>query len=448
MKKIVLSIIAISLFSMFFVFAGGANEARLYYLPRNVADSNSVGIELTEQKAYTANDIEATFSNNTDKNLAIFRMRDSLKDAVSITISSNNGWQFVHENNPTAKRDFGMNAIIVEHKNVSRNYDTSVSKQVIGTSTTLQYSTKTATFVQNGSGASRTYTLTIPGTGYTQNWLSLYADYIREADFCVTIPNNNNDLEAGWYETEITVTTTSYQEYRSTESWSPKLEKDGGTKTFTQTIRIRGYVGVDPGEAGAAYSFTVNSAADTYTMDLGVTANPNPLYCVANIGFNYTTIVNSSPASTQKDKFVIYISATPDYTQAGTYQFIKMNTENQARIFDNTVKYTICLKPSSSFKTLDECTSITSYSGDTVLSKVGKYSDSVNSYKLTPTYASDQISESGALGGANQWKEEWHLSVPVYLKINSDSLTTTGINGQKHESGLYYSYLYVTLVSN
>ncbi|MCQ2412511.1 MAG: hypothetical protein MJ057_06095 [Sphaerochaetaceae bacterium] len=436
----------ISLFGMMSVFAGGANEARLYYLPRNVANNRSVMIELTEQKALTVGNITTNYSNTSTNNLAIFRLRNSLNDGdqpapgnIVMTISSEDGWYFVNENNPTSKRSFELNAFCVEEKNVNRDYSTTVSTQALGTNTTLTNSSATASFRKVGN----TYQLSMPRTTFSRDRLSMFSAYIREYDICVKIPDTNTELETGYYQTTLTITTTQYYEHETKVSWGvANLERDGGVRTMTETITIRGYVGLDPEMDNSSYSFSVSSASDTYTMDLGITSQTTP-YNVADVQFSHLELVNSDPTSSEntlKNKFTIYISPTSDYTASGEYRFIKMNSENQARTAENTIYYDLYVNTSSGFQKFSAITSRMTFPDGSIGSAgVGT---PATTFKILPVYSSDQISQAGAAGGSDQWKETWILDQNIYLKLTNASLQAT------HQSGLYYSYIYFTLVAN
>lgn len=422
----------------FAAFAAGANEGRLFYLPRNVANNSSVMIELTQAKALTT--VDATYSNTSTNNLAIFRLRDSINSSdqptgtagTTITISSENNWYFINENNPTQKVRFELNCFVVDRKRNSREYETKVSVQAINGTTTLSQSGSPATWNKVGNN----YQLTLPTTDFSKSLASMYANFIREADICVVIPENTDGLESGYYSTTITFVTTSYQEHTIGSDWTGKIMvKDGSPKVMTETITIRGYVGIDPGEQGQ-YSFTVSQAADTYSMNLGITNQSIP-YDVANVKFSYTDIVNSSPnTSTQSSKFALYISPTNVYGVDGTYQFIKMGSEHQARSASNTLYYDLYAKSSAGYTKMGSSATWS----DTVAS-ISKY-NSTHTWKVVPKYSSEQISSSGLLGGETRYRETWTLDLEVYLKLTSASLAA------KKDTGLYYSYIYVTLVAN
>lgn len=425
MKKILLSFIAM-LFMMPCVFAGGANEARLYYMPRNVVNNKNVMIELTSQKSLGT--VADEYANTSTDNLNLFRLRDTLyKDdhanVVVVTISSENNWLFVNEDNPTVTRPFELQAFCVERQfnrgggllNHYRDYNT-ISIVELEESTSLTYSKAVSCFKYNNGN----YELHLNTTDFTLDGLSLYAAYIRDYDVCVKLKDAYTNLEAGYYSTTITVTVSQYQE-RDTY-----LNKDGGLKTMSETITIRGCVGIDPGSGTGSYSFSVSSAADTYTMNLK-DAEASTVFDIAKVGFYYTEIVTKDEpdADTNSNRFKVYISPGSNYQDNGTYMFVRMGSENQARTAENTIYYDLC------------------YVDDPGSALVAASSPAGNkTYVLTPDYTQKQISSQGLGGGSDQWKPTWSLDKEIGLKLDSDSISSV------HSSGLYYSYVYFTLEYN
>ena len=433
------------------LFAGGASEGRLVYLPRNVVNNSNVMIELSQAKQLTS--ITTDFSNTSTNNLALFRLRDTLRkdsslsqpsdssNGVVVTISSLDGWKFVHENNPTATIDFSMNAFCTERKRDGRNFNNYVDTVSLGSSNKLKYSSFNTYFkLENNK-----YKTIIPFTDFGRDWWSYYANYIRELDFCIIIPNNVS-AESGYYTTRLTITSTSFTEY----------DEDGrslGTSSLNYTITIRGYVGIDPG-TNSSPSFIVSSAADTYSMNLDLASQTTP-YIVANVKFLNVAIVNSEPDnSTQKTKYTIYISPTNVYNDGGTgttsdpieyrYKFIRIGSESQARTDENTVYYDLYLKTSANgYTAMKSITTNTTLSTGKIGS-AGVLSNSVKTtFKLLPKYNSEQISSAGLFGGSTEYKETWELDQDIYLKLTSESMAAR----LQHQPGIYYSNIYFTMVS-
>ena len=449
-RKSLLLIMLILILPMGLLFAGGAAEGKLIYLPRNIVNNTGVMIELSQAKELST--VAADYSNTSSDNLALFRLRDTLRkdnshsqpaNNVVLTISSQDNWQFIHEDNPTSKIGFQMNAFCTERKRDGRNFNNYVSTKKLEETTKLGYSNFEPNFKKEGD----VYTCLIPFTDFGRDILSYYANYIREYDFCIVIPNDVT-AESGYYTTTLTVTSTTVKEY----------DEDGnstGTTSLSETITIRGYVGLDPGTGSGDYSFFVSSTADTYSMDLDISSQSTP-YWVANVQFLNVDVKSSKPdADTEKTRYTIYISPSPTYSVGGTgadtdlteyrYKFIKMGTESQARNDTNTIYYDLYLKTSANgYTALKSCTANTTYATGTIGS-AGVLSNSVKTtFKLLPKFESEQISKSGLLGGNNEYKVTWTLDQDIYLK-----LTQASLNAQlQHQPGIYYSNIYFTMVVN
>lgn len=444
-RKTIFSILILSLFALSFAFAGGANEARLFYFPRNVVNNQNVSIELTQQKALTASGIKFDFENNSTDDLALFRISDSLYNSsdqpnaggLTITISSDDNWEFVNENNPTSRRPFELKAYCIEKKRNYKSYPESNSSKVeIGASTTLPRSNATASFKKVGD----VYELFIPYTSFSDVLGGKYAEYIREFDICIVIPNDDDSLESGYYQTSLSVVSGQYQEHSVSNR---NLGKDGGLKRIEQTLSIRGRVGLEQATSSTnSYSFSVLSKKDTYSMDLGITSQSTP-YQVANISFFYSDTTKNNPESssnntTFKNQFKLYLSPTRDYKVAGTYQFIKLNSENQARTDENTVYYDLYLEKNSTYQSFSDIGGSSFPTG----SKIGSagVSTPASTYYITPEFSYIQISSSSWLTGEDKWKVTWELNKDIYLKLTDETMRHT------HLEGLYYTYMYVTLV--
>ena len=190
--------IIILFFSSSALFANGATEARMYYLPMNVANNNSVAIELSTQKNIDTNSLSSTFSSSYPLNLVVCRFMDALKDDFQtsqnqntvFTITSSTNWEFVHENNFTYRVPFEIEAYCTEMK---KNSDTTYTSEdhpkgnlALAANQTLTYSRKTASLVKASDGSK--YTLTAPTSSYTDSAPSGWEtnerspDYIRNYD--------------------------------------------------------------------------------------------------------------------------------------------------------------------------------------------------------------------------------------------------------------------------
>ena len=434
-RKIVLLALLLILASISYLYAGGANEGNLYYFPRSIVDNRNLMIELAGQYELTANDINADFENTSPNQLAFFRIRDSLSsdgssgglnnNNVSMTITSLDNWEFVHETNTTSTRSFSLSAFCTEQVESSRSYNPQTPKALtLNTNVTLADTNVKVKFEKNGN----TYSMNLPTTAFRRDKMSLYASYIRDFDFCIVLPaiQSGTYLEAGYYTTRLVVTFSSFVKSEAQSNWIGYVTHSHSRGDLTSiTITLRGYVGITP-EMSEEPFFIVTSTAYTYTMDLAPEGQ-NPRYHIANLSFTNSKLSNTNPnnaSDTEKGgKYKIYVSPTRDYQAAGKYYFIKVGTENEARTTDKTIYYDL----------------YTSASGNNSRITSGSSSTNSQSYAFTPSFTSPQISSSGVAGGQNVWKYTWDLNQNLYLQI-LDPATT-------RQPGLYYSYIYFTLVT-
>lgn len=209
------------------------------------------------------------------------------------------------------------------------NYSYTTYTSQLGSSTTLPASNVSATLTYSGGS----YTLVLPYTSYSQGVRRYYPAYIRSADICLNIPTFNPDLESGYYSTNLVVTIPAHTEYDASGTSSTV-----GAQVIN--ITVRGYLGVDASSSGSS-SFVVLSSTDTYTMDLGISANPTNGYSVAQAKFVYNNVVESLP-SNPESKYTVYVSPTVDYPDTTSeFRFIKIGSESQARSDINTIYYTL-----------------------------------------------------------------------------------------------------------
>ena len=437
-RKIVLLALLLILASISYLYAGGANEGNLYYFPRSIVDNRNLMIELAGQYELTANDINADFENTSPNQLAFFRLRDSLKSNVSVgnvnntnvkmTITSLDNWEFVHETNTTSTRHFTLSAFCTELVEDNRIYSTRPTAALpINTPVRLNGSNETVTFSKAGDQ----YSIVFPTTAFRRDWLSLYASFIRDFDFCVVLPAVAPEiyLESGYYTTRLVVSFSSFVKSEAVSSWGYMSHENSVGNMTDITITLRGYVGITP-EMSEEPFFIVTSTTNTYTMDLAPELAQNqsaPRYHIANLSFTNSKLSNTNPTNasdTEKGgKYKIYVSPTRDYQAAGKYYFIKVGTENEARTTDKTIYYDL----------------YTSASGNNSRITSGSSSQNSQPYAFTPTFTSPQISSSGAAGGQNVWKYTWTLNQDIYLQVLDPNTT--------RQPGLYYSYIYFTLVS-
>ncbi len=451
---------------MFVINAAGTSEGDLLFFPTNVVNNQKVMINLSGNASCGVGDLKADFQNSSDSHLQLFRIRDTLFNGSTITNLYGNsklngtncdlvyvrienvggyGWNFVHENNPTKLRPFTLDCFCVESKFKwetafwNSNYQVgTIQKMNINANSSLS---KSSIEKQYWSFDGNAYKIGAPNTDFCNVSGNFRAFYIRDFDVCVNLTGDCSNLEPGYYTTKIRVSAT-FRRYTSSSNYTDE--------TLSEVIEIRGYIGldVDPVTDDMTYSFSVSHASDTYSMDLGVTGQ-NQYYDVANISFNkvYTGVaefgsVNGSNMSqnTAKAKYDIYISPTPIHTTGGTYSFRKLGSENQLSTFKNTIQYDLYAlnAAGNGYVALSSSPKANTIKGtmnaDGITAENGVY-------KFRPELESRQISSVGS----GQYVVTWKANLELYLKVATASQSTAS---NPHSSGIYYSYLYVTLVVN
>lgn len=380
---------------------------------------------------------------------------------------------FVNENNPTAKRPFTLQCFCVERTLVGESYTDGTKYEIaLGQSesdiTTLNGSNgsnATTYFYKNGND----YYLMIPSSPYyviSKSYpVSYYPQYLRDFDICIKLEDDRENLEPGYYSCNLSLTSTAYYEYEVIIGAIRLYPYPFSTLSLNENITVRGYIGYEPTTSVADTSFSVLPSTDTFTMNL---KNSSTYYDVASMTFYSINVVNqkiedddipSEPeqrsysswggtryywsfngslypdqesaynayetymSTSRAGKYTIYISPTSDYTAPGTYQFIKANTETQTRTNYNTIGYKL-------YKT---------NSGDTFSTKSGLPS---TTYMIRPEYDALWIGQGDdSVGTTTQSRETWIMdNQHIYLQVDSTT--------NQQEKGMYYSNIYITLVTN
>ncbi len=486
-RKIGISILIICLFVLTYAFSATAApvyiESRLYYYPKSIVDNKSQAIDLSSDTKYLTT---ASYNNDgitlltSPNNLAIFRISENLMPhksvyqsvsdkvttGVDLVVTSQTNWEFVKEDNPTQRVSFSLDAFCTQYI-WNSNQNKYVADNPVAIPHTFENNSEGSNNSWGGWGNSNTTitstkstsgnvcTILMPYTPVatsvsTHGNVTMYAripKYKRDFDICVHITGDTSNLPQGYYYTTLSYSVSGYYE-------SPVVFKDGNQvslpgnndpSSVEGTITIWAYIG-DVLNGFNDYSFSVSPAADTYSMVLGKTdAQPTaPSYDVASVHFYYLNQVNTAPnQSVQAQKFKIYISPTADYTATGHYRFIKMNTEGQTRNDKNTIYYDLGLNTSRGFRTFSNL------SGATLLGDIGTagvYSN--NTYVITPKYSSVQTAASSSytynkqtiIVGEDCFTQSWILDQEIYLKVTDESYDAN------HLAGMYYSWIYLTLV--
>lgn len=438
MKKTI-TVMMLMLLALVAVFAQSTTEATkdfdMMYIPRTTANNSNIRIDLGNvvTSATAGASTSSVFSNDSTGHLSLFRISDSLENVnansgLTLNITSLDGWRFVNEANATVYRPFRIAvAVYTGTRQSDGTYNVSSSPQI----TELTPSGNTCTYsIPLSSSTDKS-----PANTYDIDLVIWFAS--DDIDYSM--------LEQGYYSTRMKVTTTG--------GTNGKFQTTSGMKNaLNEQITAYGYIGADPGTNTATYSFIVSDAEDSYTMNLGIANhNAKAAYKVATVRFLYSSITTSQPSGSNNttDKFKIYVSPGPSYQSPGIYQFVKQGTESQARTNENTIYYDLYIKTGSSYTVMSTSSSSSIKATTGTIGSWKRYQD--NTYQMLPLYDSVQIAEAGThwglfsgaqVLGTDQYQNTWTLEQDIYLKLTDTSLSSHS----SHNSGLYWSYIYFTLV--
>lgn len=485
MKKAAIVFFLIVL-SMSAVFAGGGmgesagqSASSLYFLPTSLVNNQGKFIELSQPKSINATSVGESFVNAykdeyENDHLVVCCLMDTLNNAVqsgdvTINISSPNGFCFVQEDNATNTVPFEIEVVcaVFYKGNNSTTYSSRLIRQKMesGTAIDIDYtttrnygflsmSTETIPYSEStvfNKESNSLYSITIPPTDYTNTLTTSlyfsakdenkqYPNLVKCYYVCIKIPGNAN-LATGYYSATFTIAATE-------NFLSAALGSTTGVSTpLSQTVMVRGYVGEEPEQNSSGYSFFVGAGNDTFFMDLSVTGDEDsPTYDVATVRFNRIYLNSSQPSSDRKNKYVVYISPTDNYSASGTYKFRRIGSDAQQGGFANEVEYDLFLQTtdSSGYTNIGDCNDYASSAftePDGKIASAGKANVGNNTYYLYPVYTSAQTSS----GTNTKYKEEWILQQHIYIQIADSSKETAS---KLHQIGMYYSYIYFTVVTN
>lgn len=439
--------VVIYLFVMAVIFASGASETGVFYYPRNVVNNSNVVIDLSDGSRSIGlglDDFNVAFENFDSKHLALFRIEENLtnrlndqtnSDGLEITIKSLDNWKFVHETNITSTRNFSIGVVRLKRartdhwsqanwfdflytKNDPDYYelDSTEGKVLLGLS---------------GTGASRTIALNYTDFEVPRS-VRLYCINIYDYDFFVTLEEEAGYMESGFYSTRLEVTIPSHKTHKVSDNGTA-IEVKENIQSETYYITLTGHVG-DYETENTTYNFIVNSANDTYNMDLNKTVGETSStpFQIARVQFVYSLSNKPSATANAESKFKVYISPTQNYRATYTsgtnpYYFIGRGTEYIERTDANTVYYSLCDSTGASFPVASEITGTDRW-GNNTTSTISN-----TTYQLVPVY------DNGYTTANKKYNESWTLDQYVYLKIAKDAV---------HDSGVYTTNIYFTLVVN
>ena len=416
-------------------------------MQRNVVNNSNVVINLSNQEleeGLVASDYSIDFVNNDKKHLGLFRIEENISnhrgdqddaDGLRITITSPDNWKFVHETNGTSTREYSIDVykiirVRTDHWSAAAWYDILKTKNDPDFDT-VDSEADTSVSLTSGESGEKYFYASYSGFD-TPRAIRMYVTNIFEYDFSIRLKPESGYLEPGYYTTRINVTISGFYSHKVSDN-GLSVEQKGRQGDTTYQIVLRGYVG-DYEDNSSTYSFIVNSARDTYKMDLGITtedSQANP-YQVANVQFLYALSNKDDPTTNAESKFKLYISPSSNIRQTyvngvNPYFFYERGTELLAREDSNTVYYKLCKSSGSSY-------SIASDAG------IGNWT-----YEIIPEY------NTGYTTANKKYNETWRIDEFVYLYIVDapDVVSNTDArHNATHDSGIYYSYIYFTLVVN
>ena len=459
--------------------AGYSDHILLFY-PRSSTKDVTNAIDLSAAASLTTigND-PITFSEESDGNLSIFRIYDTLANdyssvptyrgytkntqgyasdmftnGYSVTLRIHTSGLFVKVDDPSVTRDFSLSCIYNEahigsggnsfeicdgYKNITLPIG---SRYASACGADTMYSE----FRDLGGGE---YEIFVPSTPtVTTGNSSYYPLLLRLYDFCIKLedPKTNERIEPGYYTTTITIeSTTTYRNiiWKGTKTGN-HIDSDYVDMQMSRTITVYGYVPGEGLESPNIHSMTISSSTDTYSMNLSDT---DALYDIAKVAFHADNVIYSTDTgvvipNTDENKairaeyFKIYITPNTQYAPGqadyGSYRFALNRDPSE------TISYDLYLKTGSSGSAETAFKNVTSSTELPSTSIIG-YAEAVSNtvFCLVPRYT--LFTE--IYGAQKKYSEFWDLAeVGIYLKVTDTS--------DNHHMGQYSSTIYFTLVSN
>lgn len=456
----------------------GYSDHILLFYPRNTTADTSYAIDLSEAVSLTTmGDDPLTFSEDSEKNLSIFRIYDTLandcndvpryvsesansytttnyfSNGESVTLKIHTSGLFVKVDDPGVTRDFSLSCILNEAHIASDG--SSFQLYTNAKNITLPLGTK----YPSACGASSMYSefkdlgggeyeLFVPSTPTVQCGTdNYYPLLLRLFDFCIKLDEvkANERIEPGYYTTTITIESeTTYRNiiWKGTKT-NNHIDSDYVTMQMSQTITVYGYV---PGEGispPSVHLLTVSPSTDTYSMNLSDTGT---LYDVARVTFHADDLILSTDSGIKPDSdsnreiranyYKVYITPNSAYVPGGSgygnYVFYRDKDPSE------TISYDLYLKTGTGGSTetaLKNITSSTQFPTSTIIGHAEAISNNV--FCLVPRYT--LFTET--FGGSQKaYSEFWDLTeIELYLKVTDSS---------NHSIGQYTTRIYFTLVTN
>lgn len=446
-------------------------ECVLMFLPKNIVNNSALGIELSEAKELETTDFSTplTFSSESRENLSLFRLYSTLKSKFATiysysdfnryyTTTANENTEnstrvriyttgiFSYEDDPTIVRDFKLETFFTKAtiNNNGSSYEKDSGypiKMTLGQTYALEG--EATTYFKNIGGSNyEIYIPSSPMVGFSSgNNYRCYVMYMRLYDIGIVLENDVEGLPSGYYTTTITVESDVYENRKYTTKDGSTVYYTPTSMQITETFTVRGYIETTP--SGTTCVLSVTSAADTYSMDLGLSSSTgsNKYYDIANISLYDFNINTNIPDVTRASRYTVYISPDDNYmSSTGNYYFYKKNTQAAVRTDVNTIYYDLYINDGAykNFSNSNTYTTTTEFGGAGVYSGSG----TGNVYYVMPKYS--YTTNTFANSSNDTYYETWKLNAELYLKIADSSLAAATY----HSPGEYYSDIYFTLVAD
>ena len=445
-RKILFVLILFLLLPISLCFADWSNQSRLVFYPCSVVNNSNVLINLAEDNTKiienTYDSYGVTFNYSETKHLSLFRIEENLTNykndnpnasstGILVTIhcdySDENGWYFVNENNLTSKRHFYINVSKITRNSSGGGWGSSPTYDNMAEGSPEPIS-------NTNEGSDGDFTFRLSFTGYSQPssivGYSVFADHLYDYDISIGLPPTDEYLQPGHYKTKMTVTIETYKTHSASASFTLfglgpiNINVDDTIQSQTKDLVIRGYVGDDSLTITEQTSFIVSPGTDTYSMQLSLDGRKETPYDIAKVSFFHSES-NNPKTTNASTKYSILISPTSNYlasyaTDEKPYYFMKSGTEYN-RTPENTVYYYLC------------------NANGTELSKASgtNFPSGTKTYQIYATYNNPSRNTT-----TNKYDEEWTIDKEIYLKIDDDP------DAAQYEPGVYFSYIYFTLMTN
>ncbi|MDD2231503.1 MAG: hypothetical protein PHS20_01235 [Sphaerochaetaceae bacterium] len=398
---------------LFPAFSGAVSERGAWMLTHSTVNNGNSYFDVTET-------IDPT-TTSTDflvipEDSGLFRTRTAFEEAITVTIDpGSDGWVFVHDDNTTIRRPYTIEIYQIEWTKSRRD-----ANVVAGNPTTVQFN-------QDANGVV-TFNMAA-GTWGRDPWsLTIYCKKYYEYEVLLKFPAPSDiDLESGDYHASFTVSFPRTPKDSKNNDYSPVV-----TPTV-DPVSIKGRYGESSAAASnGAYSFSIQSTADTFNMDLqnyGTCQN----HQAAIVNFSAQESLSSttqSEANSYSGKYQVLVSPfsdiSLDISSENHYKFILSNSEQQTRSDINTVYYTLA-KDSAG-------TALTRYDSNSY----------PNTFIVPVTFSTESTGGGNWYDNIRNWKLEWKInSSSIYISPIAPTNTST-IRG----SGLYTSTIYFFVVTN